>query len=57
MSAVLMVSVSATASVRHNPCHLAEAVYDDPFGLDRRYYHEQIRIGLADESAAVEIPG
>lgn len=48
-----MVSVSVTASVRH----LAETVYDDPFGLYRQYYHEQIQIGLDDDSATVEILG
>lgn len=53
MNVVPMVSVSVTESVRNNLCHLAEIVYDDPFGLYR--LHEQIRIGLADDSGTVEI--
>jgi hypothetical protein len=55
MGVVLMVSVSVTVSVRQNLCHLAETVYDDPFGLYRQYYHEQIQIGLVDGSETVEI--
>lgn len=57
MGVVLMVSVSVTASVHQNLCHLSWIAYVDPFGLYRQYYHEQIQIGLVDGSGTVEILG
>jgi hypothetical protein len=57
MGVVLMVSVSVTASVRQNLYHLAETVYDDPFGLYRQYYHEQIQLDLVGGSGTAEIRG